>query len=585
MILQALNQYYERKKDELPPDGWISKGADFVIFLDLNGQFVDLHCLQELSGKKSFPRVMFLPNIGKQALKHSNSSKDANLLWDNSAFVFGLGNKGELKLSSFISTIEQYFPSPKDEGVLAVLKFLKNGRENKESFLPILGHVDFGEQINSGNPVILFRLVTDDCYIFERPAVFSVISNLEQDGESGSETGFCLVSGLDKQEIELTHTVIKGVREAQTSGASIVSFNKEPFCSYGKKKAANAPISKISAQKYVKAVNHLLRMDSNQRIQVGDATTVFWSDKASHIENDFAAWFDEPEKDNPDQHIEKVRTLLLAVDKGLIPPEDQQTRFFVLGLSPNSARISVRFWHVGTVAEFSTRIASHFHDLSIVHKPLEKEYLSMWSLLRSIAALGKTENIPPNLAGEWMRTILSGSPYPNSLFQAALRRIQAERHVSYERAAIIKACLNRKARFQSNPDKEIAVSLDKENTNPGYRIGRLFALLEKIQEESSPSINATIRDRYYAAASGTPASVFPILLRMKNHHLGKLEKGREIYFEKQLGEVMSGLSAAGFPPQLSLDDQGRFAIGYYQQRQALFTKNDTNQSQVSEQGA
>ena len=276
---------------------------------------------------------------------------------------------------------------------------------------------------------------------------------------------------------------------------------------------------------------------------------------------------------------------MLAVDKGHLPPEDQQTRFFVLGLSPNSARISIRFWHVGTVAEFSIRIAGHFHDLSIIHKPSEKEYLSMWSLLRSIAALGKTENIPPNLAGEWMRTILSGNPYPHSLLQAAIRRIQAERHVNYERAAIIKASLNRKARFQSNPDKEIAVSLDKENTNPGYRIGRLFALLEKIQEESSPSINATIRDRYYAAASGTPASVFPILLRMKNHHLGKLEKGREIFFERLLGEVMSGLSANGFPPQLSLDDQGRFAIGYYQQRQAFFTKNDTNQSLNSEQGA
>lgn len=270
MILQALNQYYERKKNELPPDGWVSKGADFVVLLDSEGQFVDLHCLQEISGKKSLPRVMFLPNIGKQALKHSNSSKDANLLWDNSAFVFGLGNKGELKLSSFISTIEQYFLLLKDEGILAILKFLKNGMEDKECFLPILEHSDFGEQINSGSPVILFRLITDDCYIFERPAVFSVISNLEQDVDAESEMGFCLVSGLDKQEIELTHTVIKGVRDAQTSGASIVSFNKESFCSYGKKKAANAPISKMAAQKYVKAINHLLRMNSNQKIQVGD---------------------------------------------------------------------------------------------------------------------------------------------------------------------------------------------------------------------------------------------------------------------------------------------------------------------------
>ncbi|RVT40633.1 type I-C CRISPR-associated protein Cas8c/Csd1 [Rheinheimera sediminis] len=583
MILQALNDYYERKRDDLPPDGWISKGADFAVVLDKDGVFVDLHCLQEAVGKKIFSRKMFLPNIGKQSLKHSNSSKDANLLWDNSAFVFGLGGKADLKIGSFIETIEEYFPQNLDEGIIAILKFLKRGKGDRSLFSPILRHTSFGETISTGNPIILFRLIKDHGFVFERPEVFSVINNLKKEDKE-SYIGFCPVSGKVEQNIELTHTVIKGVRDAQTSGASIVSFNKDAFCSYGKSKAANAPVSKVAAQQYVKSLNYLLRAGSSQKLQVGDATTVFWSDKSSNMEDDFAAYFDEPIKDNPNALSEKVRQLLIAVDKGVLPLEDDQTRFFILGLSPNSARISVRFWHTGTVAEFSAKIARHFVDLAIVHAPHQREHLSIWWLLNSIATQGKSENIPPNLAGEWMRSILIGGPYPKTLLHAAIRRIKAEREVSYERAAIVKACLNRELRFQTQSGKEITVSLDKQNTNPGYCIGRLFALLEKIQEEASPSLNTTIRDRYYSAASGTPASVLPILMRMKNHHLGKLEKGRGIYFEKLLQEIFGQLQADGFPSLLSLDDQGRFAIGYYHQRQAFYVKSDKFDSQPTEQG-
>ena len=579
MILQALNQYYGRKAADpetgIAPEGFEHKEIPFVIVIDPEGHVVNIEDTRQTINKKLRAKSYLVPQGKKRSV-------DINpyLLWDNMEYVLGVVGKGKpdrvvLQHQAFIERIKN-LKLPDDPGVNAVLKFMGKEPENA------LAASSYAEEIRASCPFMSIRLNTDVDLVCQRPAVISRIKSENSNGAGRS--GFCLITG-DTGELAVLQPSIKGVRGTNTTGGNIVSFNLATFNSYGKEQGQNAPMGKSGSFAYTTALNHLLGKDSHQKLQVGDATAVFWSDKDSYIENDFAAWFDEPEKDNPDQHIEKVRSLLLAVDKGHIPPEDQQTRFFVLGLSPNSARISVRFWHVGTVAEFSIRIAGHFHDLSIVHKPSEKEYLSMWSLLRSIAALGKTENIPPNLAGEWMRTILSGSPYPHSLFQATIRRIQAERHVSYERAAIIKASLNRKARFQSNPDKEIAVSLDKENTNPGYRIGRLFALLEKIQEEASPSINTTIRDRYYAAASGTPASVFPILMRMKNHHLGKLEKGREIFFERLLGEVMSGLSANGFPSQLSLDDQGRFAIGYYQQRQAFFTKNDTNQSLNSEQGA
>jgi len=222
------------------------------------------------------------------------------------------------------------------------------------------------------------------------------------------------------------------------------------------------------------------------------------------------------------------------------------------------------------VAEMSARIRQHFEDLKISHASFEKPYLSLFRLLKSIATQEDSKNIPPNLAGEFMRAILAGLPYPQTLLQAAVRRIRAEREVTYHRAALIKACLNRQARYSPSQEKEIAVSLDDSNTNPGYRIGRLFSALEKIQEEASPGLNATIRDRFYGAASSSPVTVFA---KLKNHHLAKLEEGRKRYFEKLIGQIMSVIN--DFPAHLSLADQGRFAIGYYHQRQAFFTKSES----------
>lgn len=572
MILQALKQYYDRKASDpngdIAPEGFEHKEIPFIIVLDLDGSVVQIEDTRRKVGKQERAKSFLVP----QAEKRSSGVK-ANLLWDNAEYVFGICTKDKPERvveqhREFVARIDAL--DVDDAGIHAIRKFLSNNPQ------AALEQSEFAAESKEKNPFFAFRLNEDSCLISERPAVVRRIC----DSSSEATRGRCLVTG-EMDGIANLQPSIKGVRGANTTGGNIVSFNLAAFNSFGKTQGANAPIGEKAAFSYTTALNFLLGRDSTQKIQLGDATTIFWSDKPSHFENEFALFLDEPTKDDPDAHTNAVAALLRAVDTGVMPIDDARTRFFVLGLAPNSARISVRFWQTGTVSDFSQRIAQHFKDLQICHAPHERDYLSMWWLLTRISAQGKTENIPPNLAGDWMRSILAGRPYPDSLFQAALRRIHAEREVSYPRAAILKACLNRKLRLNPSAEKEITVSLDKESRNIGYRLGRLFAVLEKIQEEAQPGINATIRDRYYSAVSGTPASVMPILMRTKNHHLAKLDdKGRKIYFERLLGEIIGEIS--DFPNQLNLQEQGRFAIGYYHQRQDFFTKRETSHTEQGE---
>lgn len=578
MILQELARYYQRVAKTgdgaIAPEGWIRRPVDYFIVLAHGGSCISIASNWWMEGNRRIARGELVPAIGKQALKHTNSGKDPNLLWDNAAFVLGLGNKGALKASSFDAEIERWFDGLEDPALSDLKLFLQAMKVEgaAKSLIERFGLVDEFEQ---RDPILAFQWQPDGPMpIHHRPSIRAEYERkraLEDDGVKGN----CLMTGAIGVPIATNETVIKGVRDAQTSGANIVSFNYRSFESYGKREKGgeNAPISKQASFAYTTALNHLL--GSKQRILVGDATTVFWSEKHTDLEDSFADLLGEPSKDDdPARHTKVIEAFLNSPISGVHVEDERGIKFFVLGLAaPAKARLSIRFWQVGTVAEMSARIRQHFEDLEIVHASYEKPYLSLFRLLVATATQGKSENIPPNLAGEFMRAVLAGLPYPQTLLQAAIRRIRAEREVTYPRAALIKACLNRQARYSPpNQEKEIAVSLDDSNTNPGYRIGRLFAALEKIQEEAvNPS--ATIRDRFYGAASSTPVTVFSNLMKLKNHHLAKLEEGRKRYFEKLIGQIMSDIN--DFPAHLSLADQGRFAIGYYHQRQAFFTKSES----------
>jgi CRISPR-associated protein Csd1 len=601
MILQALAKYYQRMAQEddshVALEGFQRQEIPFLLIIDRAGNFVGLQDTRQGEGKKKTARMCTVPKAVKKT-----SGVAANLLWDTPAYVLGCPkadkNKDFQKLldrakdqhAAFLSRIRETFPDPiADEGVASVMKFLERG-----DLTPVFVHPLWPEIEESGAN-ITFQLKGDVDLVCQREVVIKAITRTDSDEEGrGKEGGqqACLISGDLDQPTRL-HTAIKGVWGAQTSGANIVSFNLAAFNSFGKTQGYNAPVGKKAEFAYTTALNTLLGKGSRQRIQVGDASTVFWAERKNLLEDCLADLFGEPAKGGgSEQDNAAIRALYAAPASGTPPLDDDLTPFYVLGLAPNAARLAIRFWYAGTVGETAKNIRQHFDDIAILHGSKEPEYLSLFRLLVSTAMQGDSKNIQPNLAGEVMKSILTGTPYPRTLLNAAVMRIKAEQsrkdkngkslpNVSYPRASLIKAILVRDARFYRKSEKEVYMSLDQSNTNPGYRLGRLFAVLERAQECASPGINATIRDRFYGAASSTPVVVFPHLLKLKNHHISKLDnKGLAVNLEKQIGEIMEGLN--DLPPRLSLVDQGRFAIGYYHQRQDFFTRkgNDDSEKQA-----
>jgi len=578
MILQALNHYYQRKLDNpnpaarLPAFGLEQKEIPFLLEITADGTLVQVRDTREAAGKKLVGRSFRVP----QGVKKT-SGVAANLLWDTLEYVLGVSTRGKPERvteqhAAFRARIEALPASAHDDrGVQAVRRFLSSPDHNRLEADPLW------LQMLETNPVVSFVLHGDVDLVCQRPAVVTVALNMS--GDDAGRQAMCLVTG-DAAPVERLHAAIKGVWGAQTSGANIVSFNARAFESYGKteRQGENAPVSKAAAFAYTTALNHLLRKESPQRIQVGDASTVFWAEREDELESRLADIFGEPPRDDPDRGAEAVRALYRAMESGKLGGGlEEANRFHMLGLAPNAARISVRFYHCLPLADLAARILAHFEDLKIARGRNDAEYPSLFRLLTAVSAQGKADNIPPNLGGAVVNAVLAGPdvPYPSLWLNAAVIRCRAEQTVTYLRAAAIKACLNRSIRRQTidSNEKEFSPMLDLANNNTAYRLGRLFSALEKIQEEASPGLNATIRDRYYGAASSTPVAVFTTLLRLKNAHLKKLHAGRVVWFERLLAEVLGAV--ADFPAHLPLQEQGRFALGYYHQRQAFFTKNDS----------
>ena len=588
MILQALAQLYERRSRDpdpakrLPSPGLEDKEIPFVVELRADGSVVQIRDTRTLDGKKLRGQTFLVP----QAVKKT-SGVAANLLWDTAEYLLGASSKAKPERlkeqqQAFKQRIQELAErAPDDAGLQAVLAFLADPQLDAQRGTPLW------DELLLSNPVLSFELQGDGgALVCQRPAVVSAVLKGGSSGDASAEApqAMCLIEG-QVLPVERLHTAIKGVWGAQSSGANIVSFNLDAFNSYGKAQGGNAPVSARAAFAYTTALNALLERDSRNRVQVGDSSTVFWADGESKFDGEFtlADFFGEPKPDRPDRGRDAVKALYQALRSGQLPVGEASTRFYVLGLAPNAARISVRFWLPGiSFAELAPRIQQHFDDLRMVRRfEGDPEHPSLFRLLSSLALQGKLDNVPPRLAGEWMRSILEGSVLPAVLLNTAVMRCKAEQDVNYLRACVLKAWLNRHARGQQASDHQhFKEELNMSQVEPAYRLGRLFATLERIQEQAQPGINATIRDRFYGAASTTPVAVFTTLLRLKNAHLKKLTQGQLIHFEKLIGEILQPLQ--GFPRQLALAEQGQFALGYYHQRQAFYAKRSDDQQDNKE---
>jgi CRISPR-associated protein Csd1 len=591
VILQALVDYYNRKQGaqagSLAMTGWEHREVAFVIELDEHGKGT---LLDRRSPERKRGELLLVP--AAEIRSGTDAWKKPNLLWDHMGFVLGwqkrlpdgspdpsdkpekVANQHQAFIARLRILGSEYAGSA---GLRAMLRFYDQA--GPESLQP----QELCDQLLRAPGLnITFKLRSQVDPICHESWVMQLLSGQREDPEEGQSTieGTCLVTG-EPGILARLHPKISFVA-AKPSPLVAANTNEAPaYSSYGKAQALNAPVSMQAASQYTIALNALLGRGSPNKLQIADATTVIWADRDDSVEPELLALFG----DDPDAHVDAVRQRLAGASAGSLGTLDQPLRFFVLGLAPNASRISVRFWFNDTFDRLAPRILQHFADLRIFRQSdRDAATPSLYWLLRSVAPQGKAENVPPRLAGEWLRAILEGTPYPPALLNAAVNRCRAEQasdafggNVPYERAAILKACINREHRRRHGlpPGFQfIQEELDVTQTDPGYRLGRLFAVLESIQTAAQGrNINATIRDRYYGAASSTPAAVYPTLLRLKNAHLKKLSPAQETRFENLLGEICGSLEQpllADFPRQLDLHAQGLFALGYYHQRQSLF---------------
>ena len=562
MILKALYDYYNRC-DNLPAKGMEEKEIGFLIVLSPDGHFLRF---EDCRTEKDHARVYLVKkHVGR------SSAAVANYLYDNSAYVLGYSEKSNGKEQLYFDTfkakvesISELFPDNKD--LYAIRSFYNNSRETILDMISLdVLWEDIKKNLSKKYSTFSFRIEGDLKIVAEKKEILQ----LEDCDDETKADNLCLVSGKHGPSVDTTTaTMIAGSQAT----AKLVAFQvNSGYDSYGKSKCGNAPISEEAEFAYTTALNSMLQKGSRNKFMLGSRTFVFWASNNKEVSKETEEslfellGFSEDTNDDPNANLMKVRKVFESIYSGIMKT-GLDDKFYILGLAPNSARIAVIYWSETTLKDFAEKILCHFNDMEIHDTRKDKKpYMGIREIISSVTLGGKMSDATPNLPEAVVKSIFQGLPYPQTLYSACIRRIRAEQKLTITRAAIIKAYLNR----QSNNNKKIDIMLDKDNNNQGYLCGRLFAVLDKIQEDAYNISN--IRERYMNAASATPSVVFATILNLSVHHSEKLDGGRRIYFEKLKREILDKVSADGFPTHLDLQDQGRFFVGYYHQRQDFFT--------------
>ncbi|MDD6051990.1 MAG: type I-C CRISPR-associated protein Cas8c/Csd1 [Clostridiales bacterium] len=584
MILQALASYYDQlaQQGRLERPGWLSVKVSYALRLNEEGQLMAVMDVREEKeqGKKKVmtPKSMTVPEPLKRTV-----GIQSNFLFDNAAYMLGIDSKGkpERSIQCFqaCAALHQKLLHDVDEPFAkAILAFFQHWEPQKAAEHPLLAPLL--KELSAAN--LVFRL--GNTYAHEVPSIQHAWQNHYDASPEDDARQRCLVTG-EVAEIARLHPSIKGVREAQSVGASLVGFNARAFESYGhdEEQGRNAPVSKKAAFAYGAALNHLLA-DRDHTLFFGDTTMVFWAETAETVYADaFAAFMGTSEvRDTALQlALERLSQGLEATwDRFPMQPDN---RFFILGLAPNAARLSVRFFLQSSFGDLATHLIAHQKRLELQRPSYEKyETLSIYGMLReTVNPNASNKNASPQMTGDVLRSIMTDTPYPATLYQQTQLRIRSEHVISWGKASIIKAYLLKNL-SQGNMKEIISevaqVKLNEDTAYTPYVLGRLFAVLEGLQQAANPGINATIRDRYFNSACCTPQVVFPTLIRLSQAHLKKLDTGLSIHFQQQLQTLM-GMMDESYPARLNLTDQGIFQLGYYHQTQKRYQKKEDNRDE------
>ena len=580
MILQALTRYYEDllAEGKISRPGWVTAKVSYGLVLDEAGRLLQaVPLLTEV--KKKNKKVLVSREMEVPAPVKRTAGVAANFLCDNSSYLLGADSKGkpERTADCFAAAKELHLKllaEADSPAARAVKGFFESWDPQTASAHPALSE-DWEEILKGGNLIFWFRggAVTEDA------AVREAWQRQYAAGDNGADEEICLVTGK-RGPVARLHPSIKGVVGAQSSGASLVSFNAPSFCSYGHEQGMNAPTGEYAAQAYTTALNTLLA-DRERVCRIGDTTVLFWAEGGGTGYQD-CAWmsmFGNVSGQEANYREGDILSTLKDLSKGKSVDWDGErldpdTRFYVLGLAPNAARLSVRFFWQNSFGTLARNVANHYERLEIVQPAFDKRpTLPVGALLRETVNLNaRTPEPEPRLAGDLMLAILNDTPYPATLLYGVALRIRAERTVTRGRAAIIKAYYLKNSRDENLKEVMTMQLNDKTNYLP-YLLGRLFSVLEAVQAAANPGINATIRDRYFNAASATPATVFPLLLNLAQKHLAKLDKGQEVYYDKQITAIC-GMIGETLPARMNLPEQSAFQLGYYHETQKRYTKKE-----------